>query len=763
MSIDGSKIINNTITNQQISNGTINDLQIAGNADIQQSKILNLTGDLTNVNTNITTLQNYFFNSRLKLANLTKSTNNYQVLSQDGSANDPAYRQLDSNYITSLDQSKINQNNNNQYIKYCDSINFNNITTFINSLPSAYTAIIYPFNNIGGNYSITNNDTWLAINCSIQGLYKSVNASNVNIDSFANSNTLNLGNASNVYGQYMNNINFNCIVNIKVFLNAYFENMNFAKATNLTVAANSFVIFINCTFSAPFNVVSIGTGGLVFMNSCNFTSKTWTSTSNSGSVLIANCSNLPTLSSLPTGFFLANVNGTQTETQINVSKPAFYSSLSNTKYLYTSSDIAPAANILGTQLSNSAGLVNSQITSLSYSKLTSVPTSFASSTSTLTVDSGINMGTNLITSTATNTEIGSSSTNLITKNYADANYSSAVNILPLNNTWTGTNNFTNSTFILDSTVSNNPISRQEFMKNNIFTYDIPYYNNLSFWYDFSDVTTSIQWLSGTSTYVSNVNNKQPSSYSYPLYNLRSTINLRPRLDLYSIGIPSISFNPDNYQMFILNVNSNNFSNSSLMMYTNFIVFRPNASTGDAQTLITGDYATSQTKLNVKITNLSGRNNWSSSNFSLGVNVGTVGGLFSNGWYKLTRNGQQSGEITLPSMLGKTHIICFDNVIFQNIFLNNQRSSYVQNAWVTCPTNTLPFDTKCMNNISSQYQDSSGQGYLSIGASSSDNFVNAETTQLYDGWIGEILMFNNKLDDTQRQHVTSYLQAKWNVF
>jgi hypothetical protein len=86
------------------------------------------------------------------------------VLSQDGSANDPSYRQLDSNYISSLNQSKINQNVNNQYVQYCDSTNYNNITTFINGLPSGGNAIIYPFNNIGGYYSITNNDTWVAIN-----------------------------------------------------------------------------------------------------------------------------------------------------------------------------------------------------------------------------------------------------------------------------------------------------------------------------------------------------------------------------------------------------------------------------------------------------------------------------------------------------------------------------------------------------------------------------------------------------------------------
>jgi hypothetical protein len=184
--VDGSRIVDGTITSSKISNGTIVDIDIAGNAaiavsklsngtngdilqinngvptwtapssnlppstqqnqilssdsnldpiwvnSISQNQVTNLSTDLSSIVTNVSTLQSYFNASRLKLANLTKSSNNYQVLSQDSSANDPAYRQLDSNYISSLDQSKINQNNNNQYIKYCDSLNFNNITTFVN-------------------------------------------------------------------------------------------------------------------------------------------------------------------------------------------------------------------------------------------------------------------------------------------------------------------------------------------------------------------------------------------------------------------------------------------------------------------------------------------------------------------------------------------------------------------------------------------------------------------------------------------------------
>ncbi len=432
ITIDGSRIVDGTITSGKIANSSIIDIDIASNADILQSKILNLPTDLATIVTNISTLQSYFTTSRLNLANLNKSASNYQVLSQDLAANNPTYRQLDSNYIVSLDQSKINQNNNNQYVKYCDSTNFTNITTFINGLANGMMAIIYPFNNTAGNYTITNNDVWGAINPSIQGMYKSQNASNVNIDAFANSNTLNIGNATNVFGQYYSNLNFNCITNIKIFLNGYFENMNFNKVMNLTLAASSFVIFVNCTFNAVFNITSIGAGSTVFMNNCNFTSKTWTQTANSGTVLLANCTNLPTFTLL-SGWFMAGFNGTATQSQINLSNKGFYDAATNTKYLYVSSDISASANIIGSQLSSAAGIVNGQITGLNTSKLT--------------VDSGLTMGTNLITCTATNVNIGASSTNLITKSYADATYATSGSaLLSSDNTWTGANIFNNRYF-----------------------------------------------------------------------------------------------------------------------------------------------------------------------------------------------------------------------------------------------------------------------------------------------------------------------------
>ena len=72
-SIDGSKIVDGTITSDKISNGTITNIDIAGNANIEQSKIIGLI----DINTDVNTLKNYFLNSRLKLSNLEKSNNNY--------------------------------------------------------------------------------------------------------------------------------------------------------------------------------------------------------------------------------------------------------------------------------------------------------------------------------------------------------------------------------------------------------------------------------------------------------------------------------------------------------------------------------------------------------------------------------------------------------------------------------------------------------------------------------------------------------------
>jgi hypothetical protein len=128
--------------------------------------------------------------------------------------------------------------------------------------------------------------------------------------------------------------------------------MNFNKRVNLTLAANSFVIFINCSFNATFNIDNIGANSRVFINSCNFTSKVWTQTTNNGSILVANCTNLPSLSTLLPSWFLAGYNGTETESQLNTTNKGFYDSLTNTKYLYTSADISATANILGTQLAN---------------------------------------------------------------------------------------------------------------------------------------------------------------------------------------------------------------------------------------------------------------------------------------------------------------------------------------------------------------------------------------------------------------------------
>lgn len=745
INIDGSKIIDGTITSQQISNGTIQNNDIAGNADIEQSKILNLTNDLTNINTNVTTLQNYFFNSRLKLSNLTKSNNNYQVLSQDSSGNDPSYRQLDSNYIVSLDQSKINQNNNNQYIKYCDSLNYNNVTTFINSLSVTYNAFIYPFNNLGGGYTINTNDTWQAINCNISGFpEKGVIAQSVNIDSDANTNILNIGNATNIYGQYYNNLNIRSSqTNIKIFLNGYFENMQFKKI-NLTVANNSFIFFYNCTFNDVFNIVTIGTGSSVFIFNCNFNTKLWTQTSNNGSVILSNCSNLPSLTLL-SGWFFTGINGTTTQSQINVSNKGFYDTATNTKYLYTSSDIATNANILGSQLSTNAGITNNQITSINSDKLI--------------INSNLNMN-NFKISTNNNTFTNN---DYITKLYGDTTYASGAGFASLanNNIYTGTNTFNNSVFINEATADKNPITLKQYNINNLISEYYPYPSSLSFSYDFSDLKYIIIQQS-TDFYIQYVYNKSPYSFSYNLYNNRLNTLLRPK---YDINLTAAQFIPSNYTFFALDVTDDNFQNAQLQQYTMFIVFRPAGlgTAGETQTILTKDYTGSNTKTNVKIISSSARNGWTSSNQSLAINCGTLNGAVSNGWYKLTRNNTNliNDEITLTSMIGKTHLLVF-NYHIDTVNSGGYSTNFTMSSWVTCPSNNLPFDTLCASNVSCLYQTASTQNYMTIGASASNGFINTETSQLYNGYIMEILIYNNIMTEKQRKEISITLTTKWGI-
>lgn len=737
MSIDGSKIIDGTITSQQISNGTIQNIDIAGNANIDQNKILNLQTDLSNINLNITTLQSYFNASKLKLSNLEASTNNYQVLSQDSSANPPSYRQIDSNYISSLNQSKINMNTNNQFVRYCDSLNFNNITTFINSLPSAYTAIIYPFNNTGGSYTITNNDTWQAINCSIQGVYKSINASNVNIDTFSNNNTLNIGNATNVFGQYYSNLNFNCIVNLRIFLNGYFENSNFFKQINLTVAANSFMIFYNCTFNATFNVSNIGTGSTVFIINCNFTNKTWTQTTNSGAILLSNCSNLPSFTLL-TGWFLSGYNGTQTQSRLNLSDKAFYDPSTNQKYLYTSSDIA----------------------SLNLSQIN--------------VNSGLNMSTNLITCTASNSAIASSSTNLITKSYADATYSGAVNILPLNNTFTGTNTFNNSVFIQDAVSNNNPVSFSQLVLNtmlqsNLSLQGLPYMNSVSFWFDMND--RSLMYINqngsiDTTEKVGNINNKQPSSFNYSFTNTLGGAKW-PSLMSGSFGINImnyINFNATIGQTMMLVAGSWAYDNASLQQFAGFIVFRPLNSTINGQILFSADYGTSSTRINAKFLSSSGRNGWTdTSQVYVAINCGTVQGAFSNGWYALTNGptNTAANAIRLSNIVNRMCILFFSYTMAPITMNNLNKSSYCMNARFSCPSAGIPIDTQATTgNISCQYQDAVN-GWFNIGALCANPMTNTLNQEgSFD--LMEIVIFNAPITNTQRINVTNYLATKWNI-
>lgn len=753
MSIDGSKIIDGTITSQQISNGTITNIDIAGNADIDQTKILNLPTDLSNINLNITTLQNYFFNSRLKLANLTKSNNNYQVLSQDGSANDPAYRQIDSNYITSLDQSKINQNNNNQYIKYCDSLNYNNITTFINSLSSAYTAIIYPFNNSGGSYTITNNDTWQAINCSIQGVYKSINASNVNIGT--SSQTLNIGNGTNIYGQYYNNLSFNCIVNLKIFLNGYFENMNFFKQINLTVTSG-FILFYNCTFNDVFNIVAVASGAVVFFINCNFTSKTWTQTSNLGSCLLSNCSNLPSFTLL-SGWYLSGYNGTSTLSQLNLTNKGFYDSLTNTKYLYTSNDISSSANILGSQLSSNAGIVSGQISSLNSDKIN--------------INSNINMNSYKI-STTNNTFTNN---DYITLAYANANYSSGAGFASLtnNNIYSGTNTFNNSVFIQDATANNNPLTYGQFLQNNMLqsSFGLPYINSLSFWFDFND--RSLMYIGQNSTVdttekVGNINNKQPDSYNF---SLTSTLggSKWPSFMTGNFGINQmnyLNFNASIGQTLMLVCSSWAYDNAPLQQCSGFIVFRPLNSTINGQILFSGDYGTTSTRINVKFLASSGRNGWTNTTENyVALNCGTVQNTFANGWYALhngANNNNFNNAIKLSQIINKMCILFFSYTIGPITMNNLIKSCYVMNARFSCPSAGIPIDTQATssNGVSCQYQDAVNT-WFNIGALCANPMTNTLNQEgSFD--IMEIILYNAPITNTQRQNITTYLSNKWSV-
>jgi hypothetical protein len=362
---------------------------------IQQASVSGLTSDLFNLSQNVSSLQSYFLNARLKLANLTKGGDG-TVLSQDLSSNEPSFRKIDSNYVSSLNQNKINMNVNDQFTKYATSVSNSNVTTFVNSLSQSTTGLIAPYDNLGGGYEITNADSWTSINCLISSQFsKGQIAQTVNIDVANSTKTLNIGNLTSTFGMYVIGLNFRCQITVtNCFLNSYYEACQF-RIAQINVANGTFVFFYNCTFNqAP--TFSVGSNSKVFMFNCNFTSKT-ISTSTIGSnsnVYLANASNLASFT-LPTGFILSGINATELDSRVFLGSPGFYSPIGGTKYLYRGTDID--SNTIALSNISTSGATNGQVITFN--------------------------GTGIVWNT-----------------------SSSTNLLPLDNTWTGFNQFNNRQF-----------------------------------------------------------------------------------------------------------------------------------------------------------------------------------------------------------------------------------------------------------------------------------------------------------------------------
>jgi hypothetical protein len=194
-----------------------------------------------------------------------------------------------------------------------------------------------------------------------------------------------------------------------------------------------FMNFVSTAFGGNITIANTVACSAIYLTNCNMQNKIITNNS-STPLIFQNCVNLNTLSisnAIFSGFITLNSGVSYNF----VTFPLPMDPITRQPYKWTSGDISTSAGILGSQLSSNAAIVSNQITSLNTSKLN--------------VDSGLSLGTNLITCTASNSNIGASSTNLITKSYADSTYLSGSGYanLTASNTFTGNNTNTFNTIV----------------------------------------------------------------------------------------------------------------------------------------------------------------------------------------------------------------------------------------------------------------------------------------------------------------------------
>jgi hypothetical protein len=211
---------------------------------------------------------------------------------------------------------------------------------------------------------------------------------------------------------------------IQSLLTGSFTNVVFD--CNVVIAnCTGFLTFNSCTFNSGFMLTIQNSNSCsIFFNFCNFSSDVITNnvqlTNTNTNIFVSTCTGLRNFTDLQaTGrAFYSGTNATATDSRLYVATKSPYDAITGAQYLWQNADIA----------------------GLAYSKLTGVPTSFASKISILTADANLALTTYKINTTATTW----ASNEWVPKSYVDGAIGSA-NMLSSDNTFTGINTFNGTT------------------------------------------------------------------------------------------------------------------------------------------------------------------------------------------------------------------------------------------------------------------------------------------------------------------------------